>query len=163
MGNINKRECFICCDLSGKSQHEKLMDSFAPQNAIIMNYPIIPVADAFGCSCKDIFAHNTCISRLDKCPTCRKNTKPNVFYTPTSLEKKLLMVLIGYGILCLLFMIIMGVYCDKDIKNKGEFCKEIPVEIIIIVYMSFIGSMYFIKYIELRWLFSPFTMKSRTN
>jgi hypothetical protein len=154
------KECFICCDISGKSKNEQIFDMMYGNNAIILNYPIISLSSAFSCDCKNMFAHNTCISKLNKCPQCRKNIKPNVFYIPSQKEKIWLIILLCFVLFCVCVFIIMGINCDKSIKNKAHFCKNIRPEYCVLLYVFFMISLYFIKWLEYRWLFNIIGMKS---
>lgn len=68
---IQPPECFICYTKDGKSDAEKAKDLM--QNRKSIGYPIIPLSHAYGCRCHSSFAHNKCLQRIDKCPTCRKH------------------------------------------------------------------------------------------
>lgn len=153
------KECFICCDISGKSENEKLVDAFAGSNNIIVNYPIISVSSAFECKCNTVYAHNTCLAKLNKCPTCRKNSKPNVFFIPTFFQKTGIIIVMCYVMFCLLFFLVMGYNCDKKIKNKAAFCEHVSAEFCVVLYICFLACLYFIKWFESRWLFDIYRMK----
>ena len=64
-------DCFICCTRHGKTDAELCMTAM---NSAVYDgaYPLIPLSDAFLCSCTTTFAHNRCLIKVDKCPTCRK-------------------------------------------------------------------------------------------
>lgn len=155
---FEQKECFICCDKSGKSEQEKLLDKFAGNNAIIMNYPIIKLSSAFGCKCNE-HAHNTCIAKLNKCPTCRKCTQPHVYHIPTPAEKYMIFAILGIILTCLTFFVIMSANCDKSIKQKADFCSNIDSSVCVIIYFCFMLCVYSIKWIESRWLFDIYRMK----
>jgi hypothetical protein len=71
-------ECFICCTIDGKSDEELFNEICL--NRKMFNYPLISLSQAFMCKCINIFAHNKCLLKLNKCPTCRKIvSKPNLY------------------------------------------------------------------------------------
>ncbi len=52
-----ENECFICCTKDGKTIQEKFLDNPHHQQ---LNYPLIPLQYAYGCNCKNSYAHNRC-------------------------------------------------------------------------------------------------------
>lgn len=71
-------ECFICCDIDGKSSDEKALEIFA--NRKYHSYPLVKLSEVYGCECKGLLAHNKCLLGIKKCPTCRKfSPKPNLY------------------------------------------------------------------------------------
>jgi len=70
------RECFICYTKDGKSEKDRLLDE--KHYVKCTNYPIIPLSRAYSCKCETTFAHNRCLQTIEKCPTCRFKTKPNL-------------------------------------------------------------------------------------
>jgi hypothetical protein len=73
-----KKECFICYT-TGKTEQEEIFELFF--NIEIMNYPLISMCDAYSCKCINYYAHNKCLLNVNKCPTCRKETKPKLYIT----------------------------------------------------------------------------------
>jgi hypothetical protein len=72
-------ECFICCSEHGKSEKELLLEAkLYPTNKTI-NYPLLSLAEAYDCECHTSYAHNKCLITINKCPTCRKISKPNLY------------------------------------------------------------------------------------
>jgi hypothetical protein len=72
-----KNECIICYS-TGKSSNEDLHDIFLKRQSL--NYPIISLATAFNCKCTNTYAHNKCLVKINRCPTCRKIIeKPNLY------------------------------------------------------------------------------------
>ena len=98
-------ECFICCSEHERSDDEEeslyiiikmitllntdikirvfilisvfIIISFYQLDTI--SYPLLSLAEAYGCECHTSFAHNKCLITIDKCPTCRKISKPNLY------------------------------------------------------------------------------------
>ena len=72
-------ECFICCSEHGKSEKELLLEAkLYPTNKTI-NYPLLSLAEVYGCECHTSYAHNKCLLTINKCPTCRQISKPNLY------------------------------------------------------------------------------------
>lgn len=72
-----KPECFICCSDTGKTDKELEFEMLYNQK--FLNYPLITMKDAFNCKCKNLYAHNRCLIKINKCPLCRKNIKPKLY------------------------------------------------------------------------------------
>jgi len=74
----NQDECFICCSFDGKTDTEKQFELMYGQK--YLNYPMLPLSQAYGCSCHNSYAHNKCLLNINKCPTCRKVvSNPNLY------------------------------------------------------------------------------------
>jgi len=123
-------ECFICCSPDGKSEQEKLFE--IQFGAVSINYPLLSLAKAYSCRCSTLYAHNKCLLKITKCPSCRKNTPPNL-YIETKYDYYLarlfvylkqdtrrirqLQMLAGYGLIVIfLFMAILA-YNEKAINS----------------------------------------------
>lgn len=70
------KECFICYS-DGKSQKEKNIE--IQMNYKSYPYPIISLAQAYGCKCSTLFAHNRCLIRCKRCSSCSKECRPNLY------------------------------------------------------------------------------------
>jgi len=70
-----EEECFICYS-TANTEEEKVLE--ACYN-IKFKYPLISMKNAYGCECKNYYAHNKCLLDINKCPICRKETKPNLY------------------------------------------------------------------------------------
>lgn len=76
-----ENECFICYS-DGKTEEELI---FEKKSFIrTLNYPLIPLSDAYGCKCK-LMSHNRCLVTCKKCPSCRRQVTPNL-YVKTHLD-----------------------------------------------------------------------------
>lgn len=158
----NNHECFICYDKSGKSEQEKHIDLMSGKNGIILNYPIIPIKSVFDCKCEcSLYAHNSCLSKLNSCPICRKNIKANVFYTPTANEKYGILAMYIYVAITILFIFILGHFCDRNLLIKADFCEHIDAKIPCIMYVVMFMFLYFIKWLENRWLYNTILRKKK--
>jgi len=73
-----KNECFICYS-TGKTEKEELDEIIYHHKT--MNYPLISMNKAYGCKCKNYYAHNKCLLNIDICPTCRKVSTPKLYIT----------------------------------------------------------------------------------
>ena len=71
-----KKECFICYS-TGKTKEDEFNEFL--YNIKGMEYPLISMNDAYDCNCINNYAHNKCLLNINKCPTCRKVAKPNLY------------------------------------------------------------------------------------
>ena len=169
-------ECFICCSVDGKTEKEKIDEIIYFD--IKMNYPLISLSNAYGCKCKNLYAHNKCLININKCPTCRKVSLPNLYVITgydyylsylltwvkydTSRIKKLNIYLICY----LIFICILLLVLDE---NKKTVITIIPPKsnlslcFSIIIGSSFGFSLYilgvFNDYLKKYWLYNENTKK----
>jgi hypothetical protein len=70
-------KCFICYSHNGKTEKEILFEMFF--NTKLINYPLLSMNNAYGCECRNYYAHNKCLVNVNKCPTCRKSARPNLY------------------------------------------------------------------------------------
>jgi len=72
-----QRECFICYSSTGKSELELLHEEIYGNKT--MNYPLLSMSHVYKCNCINNYAHNRCVLHINKCPLCRKESKPNLY------------------------------------------------------------------------------------
>ena len=79
-----ENECFICYTKSGKTIQERRMDNIHYKS---LGYPLIQLSYAYGCNCKNMWAHNKCLRTIHKCPTCRKDVIKPQLQVAANIEK----------------------------------------------------------------------------
>ena len=172
-----KKECFICYS-TGKTKEDEFNEFI--YNIKGMEYPLISMNDAYDCKCINNYAHNKCLLNINKCPTCRKVAKPNLYiktkydyflkYLLNWLKKDILNMtkLNWFMYCCLTFGMLVLSICalfEKEIKEcnivpKKSFislCLSICIVslIFITLYILIISNDYLKKY----WLYNKNTKK----
>ena len=124
-----------------------------------INYPLLSLAEAYDCECHTSYAHNKCLLTINKCPTCRKKSKPNLYvrtrydyylkFLLRWLKKDKSKILTDYNYM-LIFLINLGsciIYynCNNAIK------------IFIIVSIYILNNFY--DYLKKYWLYNSKTNK----
>jgi hypothetical protein len=150
-----KKECFICCsDLS-------------EQNFNRFSYPLLSMADAFNCNCVNNYAHNKCLININKCPTCRKESVPNLYvytkydyyFSPLlnwlkndiSRIEKINWFILYY--LMFLYCIVLILHCNKNLVNTLiSYCKMLLFFTIMITFTIYILTI-FNDYLKKYWLY----------
>ena len=172
-----KKECFICYS-TGKTEQEELLESF--YNAKTMNYPLISMCDAYGCKCINNYAHNKCLLNVNKCPTCRKETKPKLYITTkydyflkyllNYLKKnnsnivKLNMFMVYSLIFGLLLLGFCALY-EKEIKKSNILPKKsfinlcFSITIVSLIFIPLYIFTVFNDYLKKYWLYNENTKK----
>ena len=168
-----KEECFICCTIDGKSDYQKQMEMMTNQPRT--PYPLVLLSNAFGCNCKGLCAHNKCLYSIYKCPTCRKEVKPNLYVKTrydyylgfllnwikednSRIEKMKWWSVLCIIIICLLLCIIAK-FIDKELfesiippKSNQSLCFAIVIgTVYVLAIYCIILDDYFKKY----WLYDP--------
>ena len=103
-------------------------------NQKIMGYPLLSMSYVYGCKCSNNYVHNKCLLNIGKCPTCRRESEPNLYiYTKYYYLKFLLnwlkrdishiVKLNWYMIYCLVF--VLGLLFIFSI-NQEKISKIIP-------------------------------------
>ena len=151
----NSKECFICCsDLS-----ENPFNKFS--------YPLLSMSQTFNCSCLNNYAHNKCLINIKKCPTCRKESIPNLYvytkydyYFSTLLNwlkhdisriEKLNWFMLYY--LMFLYFILFILHCNKHLVNTLiPYCKILLFFTIMISFTIYILTI-FNDYLKKYWLY----------
>ena len=169
-------ECLICYTSDGKTDKEIFYEIMFNQKT--MNYPMLSMAYAYGCKCSDNWAHNKCIINIQKCPTCRKESKPNLYintrydyylkFLLNWLKKDISHIykLNWYMTNCLIFVIVLLGICGlnekmiHDIippKSNISLCFSIIIGLLfgIPLYVFVVFNDYITKY----WLYNPYTNK----
>jgi len=148
-------ECFICFEKNNKTLELKLVKTLFGID--FLNYPIIPLSHAYGCSCKTIFSHNKCLKNIKKCPSCRKDVNMPKLHVELYFEKYLIIFqnnilfileisIILLSIISLLFIFQIEKYYDKIDNIYINF-------IFIIIYIYGIFIIYFSKLLKNYWLY----------
>ena len=73
---FRKDECIICYSFNGKTDREEMLEM--SMGAKSSAFPMKPLSDVYGCKCVSL-CHSRCLIQIDKCPTCRKQNKPNLY------------------------------------------------------------------------------------
>ena len=173
-----KNECFICYS-TGKTEKEELDEIIYHHKT--MNYPLISMNKAYGCKCKNYYAHNKCLLNIDKCPTCRKEVvNPKLYittiydyYLPFLLnwlkkDKLNIFKLNKYMIYCLISGIFILYICslfetelkESKILQKRPFlnlCFSICV--VSLIYIPLYIFTIFNDYLKKYWLYNKNTKK----
>jgi hypothetical protein len=165
-------ECFICCVPDGKSYNDILMEQIANRKSF--PYPLILLSDAYGCKC-NTKAHNKCLIRINKCPTCRKFVSKPKLQVKTSLDYWLSPLfkilkskpqLIGQiKIICsylIVLMIILVICIDKQIiqiPSNSNSNLHFHISIGILLSIQLICGMVFVlgDYFKKYWLYDEKT------
>ena len=140
-------KCYICRSVDGKSKAEKQFETMLNQK--YMDYPLLPLSQAYQCRCKTLYAHNKCLLFEHRCPSCQKLTIPSLYiqtkydyylkYLLDYLKKdtkriyKMYKIIMCYLLLLCLLLAIMG-YNDKIVKKI-----IVPKSNIALLVASFIG------------------------
>ncbi len=150
-------ECFICCTKHGKSENQVLYEIY--MNDYTIDYPIISLSYAYGCECKNMFAHNICLYSINKCPQCRKVKIPNImaktrieFLKPYLTRIKCILY-IPY----ILFLLIVGIIMDEYYQHRllndiGKICLLVVIIIIYRLHQALIDTIRKYWLIDLRSL-----------
>jgi len=172
-----KKECFICYS-TGKTKQEELLESF--YNAKTMNYPLISMCDAYGCKCINNYAHNKCLLNVNKCPTCRKETKPKLYiktkydyflkYLLNYLKKNNsnIVKLNRFMVYSLIFGLLLLGFCalyEKEIKKSNILPKKsfiklcFSITIVSLIFIPLYIFTVFNDYLKKYWLYNENTKK----
>ena len=172
-----KKECFICYS-TGKTNQEEF-DEFV-YNIKSMEYPLISMNYAYGCKCINKYAHNKCLLNINKCPTCRKETKPKLYiktkydyffkYLLNYLRKNNsnIIKLNRYMIYTLIFaLLILGIFAfhEKEIKKLNILPKKsfinlcFSITIVSLIFIPLYILTVFNDYLKKYWLYNENTKK----
>ena len=172
-----KKECFICYS-TGKTKEDEFNEFL--YNIKGMEYPLISMNDAYDCNCINNYAHNKCLLNINKCPTCRKVAKPNLYiktkydyflkYLLNWLKKDILNMtkLNWFMYCCLTFGMLVLSICalfEKEIKECNIVLLKSFINLCfstIIVSLIFIPLYFLIifnDYLKKYWLYNENTKK----
>ena len=168
------KECYICYSIDGKTDEENLQEMMF--NTKTMAYPLISMANAYGCACIDKYTHNKCIIGINKCPTCRKQVnKPNLYiktrydyYCPWLLNWlktrgnisslnwfmiNVLMLICSILLACSVYQDTVNKFIPPRSKISLLFASIIAISFYISLYSLTIFNDYLVKY----WLYNKYT------
>lgn len=164
------QECFICYS-NGKTPDEEIREIFIKKRGL--NYPLVSLSHAYNCNCVGLFAHNKCLLKINKCPTCRKFiSKPNLYVETLfdylfglifAIVKKNPIVIFYIKNICTITSIGTFILCYLIENNYCQIEKKI-IEIIIcklLIIINFLGGFIFIMkdYFTKYWLYDESDIK----
>lgn len=172
-----KKECFICYS-TGKTKEDEFNEFV--YNIKGMEYPLISMNDTYDCKCINNYAHNKCLLNINKCPTCRKEMKPNLYiktkydyflkYLLNWLKKDILNMtkLNWFMYCCLTFGMLVLSICalfEKEIKESNIVPKKsfrslcLSNCIVSLIFIPLYILIIFNDYLKKYWLYNKNTKK----
>ncbi len=122
-------------------------------------YPLLSMSYIYKCKCRKYYGHNRCLINVNKCPTCRKESKPYLYiytkydyyfyYLLNWLKKDILNIYKLHLLIIYIFIII----CEL-IFTSNEFI----IYYYVILYSLLFGFILFLltelnNYLKIYWLF----------